>query len=148
MPKETQTHRKPWITAKWPTSRSPITSEQANHFAQLCEDLIAATRERGWSRVFQGPEYGRLTSGAYACGLVCRDIDGPRLHRKVYGLMSDPEALKTISLLQIRQCIHTIIRAERHCQTDENGDLKRAVEGGSLAIIADCLRCNVALCHG
>jgi len=137
-------HEKPLITYKLPTARSPISFEQVNHFAQLCEELIAATRERGWARVFHAPEYHRFTGGAYACGFVCRDINAPRIYRKVRSLMSDREALRAATLLEIRQCIHTIIRAERDCQTDETGDLKDAVESGALAIIIQRMQNDIS----
>ncbi len=125
-----------------PTVRRPIYVEQATLFALLIRELAGAWRTQRTQSFRDLPEYGRLIHGAYACGFVCRDIDGAALAERMTAMTGEPDCLRHADFSTIRRYIHTMMRAERHADagTDFGGGfIFEAIRSGALDIVAERL---------
>lgn len=135
------TARKP-ITHTWPGVADQITSFQSGFLALLIRELIAAWRSASGTAFRDLPEYDRFLHGAYACGFVCRDIDGPGFERRMVALTRDVDDLRRADFGTLRKYVHTVTRSERFGDAGcpfGGGAIYPAVEGGALAVVADRL---------
>jgi hypothetical protein len=98
-------------------------SEQIQFVGRCLSDLIkrlnSGTRSY-YSRPVSWPEFHIFIQASYSCGFVCCDADeymdfGVRMHipRVIEALTRDPEKVETLTLRQIRQVMHFILRSER-----------------------------------
>jgi hypothetical protein len=76
-------------------------------------------------------EWGAFIHGAYGLGFVCHDAgdvmdDGSRIRDFIAQLAADPALASNLSLRQLRQIIHYIVRSERW------GDAGGAIGAGTL----------------
>jgi hypothetical protein len=133
--------RKP-ITYAWPAAGEPIRAEQAEFFASLIDELIAAWRSARGVSLRDLAEYGRLIGGAHACGFVCRDIDGPAFEERMIALTGDPGAVRRADFVTIRRYVHTLVRSERFSDGGGpfgGGSIHAPLASGTLAVIAERL---------
>lgn len=103
--------------------RSAINEHQAQHLLTLARcmteaaifqwevDSVADLPQDGWEAFTDLQEYELFVLGAYACGFVCSDLI-PNADMNL--ITSRPhEALREMSLPQIRHFVHTLMRSER-----------------------------------
>lgn len=111
------------IVRRAASKRSPIHESQAQHLCGLIRfmvqavvdqwevDSVADLPEDDWETFTELPEYELFTQGAYACGFVCSDL---RPDADLTAVARRPsEALRGMSLPQIRHYVHTLLRSER-----------------------------------
>ena len=134
--------RKP-ITYAWPSAAEPVRAEQASFLASLAEELVSAWRSARGVAFRDLPEYGRFIRGAYACGFVCADIDGPAFEERMVALTRDVDALRRADFPTVRMYVHTLTRSERFGDAGGSfggGSIHPAVESGALLVVAERLR--------
>lgn len=111
------------IVRRAASKRSAIHESQAQHLCGLIRFMVQETlahfevesvgdlAEDGWDAFTELPEYELFTLGAYACGFVCSDL---RPDADLNAMARRPgEALRGMSLPQIRHYVHTLLRSER-----------------------------------
>lgn len=111
------------IVRRAASKRSAIHESQARHLCGLIRFMVQGTlahfevesvtdlAEDGWDAFTELPGYELFTLGAYACGFVCSDL---RPDADLNAVARRPgEALRGMSLPQIRHYVHTLLRSER-----------------------------------
>lgn len=98
-------------------------SEQIQFVGRCLRDLIKRLDSGArsyYSRPIIWPEFHMFIQASYSCGFVCRDADehmefGVRMHitRVIDALTQDTEKVEALTLRQIRQVLHFIMRSER-----------------------------------
>lgn len=98
-------------------------SEQIEFVGRCLRDLIKRLKSDAcsyYSRPNGWPEFRMFIQASYSCGFVCGDADeymefGVRMHihRVIDQLTRDTEKVEALSLRQIRQIMHFIMRSER-----------------------------------
>lgn len=111
------------IKRRLPSKRSAINEFQATHFCDLCTLLIQRTLEyngirdieklptEGWEKFIELQEYNIFTTGVYACGFVCADMNSDVDLNMIQ--RSPADAIRRFNLLQLRHYVHTLMRSER-----------------------------------
>lgn len=111
------------IVRRAASKRSTINEFQAQHLCSLIRvmaqralahfevEYVADLAEEGWDAFTELPEYELFTLGAYACGFVCSDLRSDADLNAV--ARRSGEALRGMSLPQIRHYVHTLLRSER-----------------------------------
>lgn len=135
------------IEMKAISRRAPVISDQANLFAKLTRNLIAAYGRHprmGLDDLYELSEYDTFCLGAYACGFVCRDfalMNGQTFEK----MKGEPRLhLSDCSFRTLRHWIHMLLRAERwnHPYASVVGE---AIETGALALVAERLENDQSL---
>jgi hypothetical protein len=130
------------IRRELPSVYDYIFADQVSHFCDLCDELVAGFELVGsWPEVHGGPEYEAFMSGAYACGMVCRDIDGPGFEAEMNRLLQCPRDLLSVDILTVRYFVHTLLRASRfELGNNETGVIYDSVRAGALRNVSKRLR--------
>jgi hypothetical protein len=137
------------IVRRAASKRSAIYEFQAQHLCSLIRFMAQAAlahfeveseadlAEEDWEAFTKFPEYELFVHGAYACGFVCSDL---RPNVDLSAVARRPgEALRGMSLPEIRHYVHTLLRAERG--TDGYGSfIYKALRAGVLEALCERLQ--------
>lgn len=130
------------------TKRTAIYESQAKFLAKCIRILERVFRnelngkynpDEGDSNViWMMQEYDLFHDAAYACGFVCNNMVP---NYNLDSVNKDPvNALKNVSLIDLRQYTHTLLRAERNGRMDGYySAIGAALESGALGIVANRL---------
>jgi 8-oxo-dGTP pyrophosphatase MutT (NUDIX family) len=128
-----------WMASEPPSKNQPINDAQARLFGMILFEYCEAADRLQPEHATAVPTYDKLIQAAYACGFVCRDIDGPAFVSEYEELLREPDRLRSADFRTGRAFVHTMMRGERHCDAGWGGYVQNSWRRGALKVLAERL---------